>query len=1112
MQQWMVGVVAALALIAAGPAWAAPYTWTPTAAGTYNWDNSGPQNNWGSGFPNVIDDVANLNINLAGAETVNLNQAITVGTINLGDNASGYNAMTIAPNGGSLILDVGSGSATIGKATAGNNVKDVISANIQLNDNLTISNATTVGNVITLELSGAISESGGAKGITFPGVGKTFLSGTGNTFTGPVTVQNGTLFYNTLGNGGASSSLGAGSPTINLGSGANTVQLLHNSASADTNNATINLTGSGATVTIGNDWFGQSGGVSGGAITFNGNFNNSTGANTLQINGSGTGDITFNGSILDTGSGVTAVKVIGQNIYTFNSATNTYTGKTTLQGQAGNPTLRFTKLADAGVASSFGAPTGANATIDMGVSNGGLQYIGTTDSTSNRKINLIGNGGGYTIGIGSAAPNGKTLTLNGDIQSSFTANNSTLNFTRGGSMTGKIVVNGLLADSASKTLSVYLDDNNSTDFVTLTGTNTFTGTTTLFRNSYLTISSIKNLGQASALGAPTNVVNGTIQFGQAGTSTLRYIGTGDTTDRVIDLKSDNAGRGGKLEQAGTGLLTFTSASTNSGTANALLTLQGSTAGIGEISGNLSDSSTRTLSLTKDGTGTWVLSGNNTYTGTTYINSGILRLSSANALGGGNLAFRGAQSYVSSGVLELGAGDFTRSLGSGAGQVKWDATTSSGGFSAYGASRIVNLGGSGAQVTVGVSGFYDSWNSGTAGRVPIIFGSTGSDAQLDFQNPINFNGRQIIIQVDDNPNTISDVTVLSGQLSNGGFTKTGAGTLILTAANTFSGANAGGLNIEGGVVRLAHATALPATSTLNLVGGVAELTAQSGDFTRALGTSGNKVTWRYVKTNGGSWIYGSGGFSAYGGDRYVNIGGAGATLIWNTADFVQTGNALIFGSSTADSQIEFKNPIDLAGAVRTIQVDDNTNSTADQALLSGALSNGGLTKTGTGKLVLGVNETYAGATTVSNGTLVVNGTLASSGITVNPLGTLGGTGTTTVAVSLDAGGTVAPGDNGTGTLTVGSLASPGGGVLRYSVQSGTCGKLVVNGALDVSTMQLVVTGTAPASKVVLAQGTSVTGPFQNVDVSGVTGGQVEVTYTATQVLFGPPPAGTVILLR
>jgi hypothetical protein len=93
-----------------------------------------------------------------------------------------------------------------------------------------------------------------------------------------------------------------------------------------------------------------------------------------------------------------------------------------------------------------------------------------------------------------------------------------------------------------------------------------------------------------------------------------------------------------------------------------------------------------------------------------------------------------------------------------------------------------------------------------------------------------------------------------------------------------------------------------------------------------------------------------------------------------------------------------------------------------------------------------------------------------------------------------------------------LAFGANNTLRIAIQSGTCGKLVVNGALVVTNVQLVVTGTAPASKVVLAEGTSVTGPFQNVDVSGVTGGQVEVTYTLTQVLLGQPHKGTVISIR
>jgi autotransporter-associated beta strand protein len=694
MQQWMVGVVAALALIAAvGPAWAAAYTWTPTAAGTYSWTNS--PSFWTSGFPNGIDDVANLNINLAGAQTVNLDQTITVGTLNLGDTTSGYFPMTIAGGaGGSLILDVTSGNATIAKTTVGNASNDVISANIQLNDNLTVTNAATVNpNRITLELSGAISQSGGAKGITFTGVGKTFLSGTGNTFTGPVTVQNGTLFYNTLGNGGASSSLGAGSPTINLGSGANTVQLLHNSTSADTNNATINLTGSGGTVTIGNDWGQQSGATlnNGGAITFNGNFNNSTGATTLKINGDGnTGDVTINGKILDTGSGVTTVNPIGARTYTFNATDSTYTGKTILGVQAGNPIWRVTKLANAGQASSFGAPTGANATIDMHYSNSGLQYIGTTDNTTDRSINLTGSASSSSLYTLRPSTANTTLKFTSDFTSTWASDanlntfSKTLVFDGYGvsSRTGKIWIEGKLVDrdtAGGKLLSIYLDDNNGTDFVTLTGTNTFTGTTRLYRNSYLTISSIKNLGQASALGAPTNVANGTIQFGQWGTSTLRYIGTGDTTDRVIDLKSDSNGRGGKLEQAGTGLLKFTSASTNSGTANALLTLQGSTAGIGEISGNLSDSSPRTLSLTKAGTGIWILSGTNTYTGATAVNGGVLVFArtaaksssavTAAAAGAVGLGVGGAGYYSSADVDALYANllaGFTMNAGSGVG--------------------------------------------------------------------------------------------------------------------------------------------------------------------------------------------------------------------------------------------------------------------------------------------------------------------------------------------------------------------------------------------------------------------------------------------------------------
>ena len=46
------------------------YTWTPTAAGTFDWNNAA---NWGgAGFPNGADDVANINNDIAaGTQIIN---------------------------------------------------------------------------------------------------------------------------------------------------------------------------------------------------------------------------------------------------------------------------------------------------------------------------------------------------------------------------------------------------------------------------------------------------------------------------------------------------------------------------------------------------------------------------------------------------------------------------------------------------------------------------------------------------------------------------------------------------------------------------------------------------------------------------------------------------------------------------------------------------------------------------------------------------------------------------------------------------------------------------------------------------------------------------------
>src|SRR5690606_19064271 len=98
-------------VLTAGTSQALTYNWTPTTApGTYNWDNSGAQNNWGTGiggaFPNAATDFANINVDFTGssqAVLINLNQTITVGSLTLNDLGSYSDA--------SITLATGSGGA-----------------------------------------------------------------------------------------------------------------------------------------------------------------------------------------------------------------------------------------------------------------------------------------------------------------------------------------------------------------------------------------------------------------------------------------------------------------------------------------------------------------------------------------------------------------------------------------------------------------------------------------------------------------------------------------------------------------------------------------------------------------------------------------------------------------------------------------------------------------------------------------------------------------------------------------------------------------------------------------------------------------------------------------
>lgn len=178
--------VSVVVCLATASVWAADYSWTNAAAGsTFNWNNTGSQNNWVSGFPNAVGDGAYLTNNIVGAQTIRLNQAITVGTLKIGD-SNGNLAFTVVPNSGSLVLDNGASSAVIaGSGTGGSTATpmvDFLLPDILLNSPLNLSGSATathqllLGGIISTKDSGQpITVSGGS--VTLTNVNMTYANG-----------------------------------------------------------------------------------------------------------------------------------------------------------------------------------------------------------------------------------------------------------------------------------------------------------------------------------------------------------------------------------------------------------------------------------------------------------------------------------------------------------------------------------------------------------------------------------------------------------------------------------------------------------------------------------------------------------------------------------------------------------------------------------------------------------------------------------------------------------------------------------------------------------------------------------------------------------------------
>ncbi len=176
--------------------------------------------------------------------------------------------------------------------------------------------------------------------------------------------------------------------------------------------------------------------------------------------------------------------------------------------------------------------------------------------------------------------------------------------------------------------------------LTLSGDNSYSGTTTITGGTL-------TADHADSLGTGTIANSGVLQVGEgelentlSGSGSLVKTGTGELT-----LTGDNNYSGGTTITAGT-LTADHADSLGSGDIDNNGVLQ---VGEGELKNTLSG----TGSLVKIGTGELTLSGDNTYSGGTTIDDGVLIADNADSLGTGTIA--------NNGVLQVGEGELKNTL-------------------------------------------------------------------------------------------------------------------------------------------------------------------------------------------------------------------------------------------------------------------------------------------------------------------------------------------------------------------------------------------------------------------------------------------------------------------
>ena len=493
--------------------------------------------------------------------------------------------------------------------------------------------------------------------------------------------------------------------------------------------------GSGTWDTSTSNWLGQ---ISGSPTVFTqGNnviFNNSAGgtvtvtpdmapASTTVSAASGTytlgsGAIAGAGTLTKSGGGTLIL-----------SAANSFTGKTSVQAgtlQLGIYSNTGIGLTNAGVAGPLGAPTGADATIDL--SNGVTLQMGNTsprvNQATDRTINLASSGSG-TVTI-RANDNDTSFTF-GSVTATGTGAKNLALFTgyQGNGDRESMIFNGSIADSSDNSPTslqvTFRTQTGSQSYVSLNAGGTFTGPITLTKGNadpcsyYMTIGGVRTkdggtpgsgqLGGGSYAGAISLDTDTILNYYSSAAQTLSGVISGAGSLAVsaagsLTLTGPNTYGGTTAVTTGKLLVD----GTNSGAGAASVSSGATLGGIGTIGGNVTYSSGALAQFTEGSP--------LTISGSLTLNDNVVHLVLPSDLG--------AATYTLATYNPIGS----------SGSFAATPVIDSGSLAAGATATVDTSGGIVSLIVVGTGSAYDTWAASHAG---------GQAANLDFNNDGVANG-------------------------------------------------------------------------------------------------------------------------------------------------------------------------------------------------------------------------------------------------------------------------------------------------------------------------------------------------------------------------------------